>query len=313
MKARPLVHTLLATMAAVVPLGSLGGDQPAPKPSGLVENVEVRLVILDVQVLDRKGHPVPGLGRDDFDVSIDRGRPVPIATFDAACADAAQKPVVVLAFDYQHLVGPERTEALRSARRALERGGLGDLEIMVVALTGGLRIEQPLSTKRDATFAALQHMQDDVTLWGGNFSHTSDDGFVRGLTSLFDVVGMIPKPKAVVLFSGMRDVPYEEDFRNLAALAAASRSVVYPVDIQGLDATDLMAASPWSPPTPDTIAPAQPWVTKGTAGWSNHGSPGAPVTQSPVDKDNSGFNNPSGGHREGTVGPRPGLSRSGCG
>src|SRR5262249_27523476 len=86
--------------------------------------------------------------------------------------------------------------------------------------------------------AALQHMQNDVTLWGGNFSHTSDDGFVRGLTSLFDVVGTIPKPTAVVLFSAMKDVPYEEDFRNLAALAAASRSVVYPVDIRGLDPID---------------------------------------------------------------------------
>jgi VWFA-related protein len=246
MKTRRLVQTLLATLAAVVPLGSLGGDSPAPVPSGLVEKVEVRLVILDVQVLDRKGHPVPGLGPEDFDVWIDGGRPVPITTFDAACSDAAQRPVVVLAFDYQHLVGPERTDALRSARRALERGGLGDLETMVVALTGGLRIEQPLSTQRDKTFAALQHMQDDVTLWGGNFSHSNDDGFVRGLTSLFDVVGTIPKPKAVVLFSGMRDVPYEEDFRNLAALAAASRSVVYPVDIRGLDATDPMATPSWA-------------------------------------------------------------------
>src|SRR5262249_14288191 len=97
----------------------------------------------------------------------------------------------------------------------------------------------------DRTYAALQHMQNDATLFGGNFAHSSDDGFVRGLTSLFDVVGTIPKPKAIVLFSGMRDVPYEEDFRNLAALAAASRSVVYPVDIQGLDATDVMVDPSW--------------------------------------------------------------------
>jgi hypothetical protein len=253
MKTRRLVQTLLATVAAVVPLGSLGGDATVRAPSGVVENVEVRLLILDVQVLDRKGHPVPGLGSEDFDVWIDGGRPVPIATFDAACQDGAQKPVVVLAFDYQHLVGPERTEALQSARRALERGGLGDLQTMVVALTGGLRIEQPLSTQRDETLAALQHMQDDITLWGGNFSHTSDDGFVRGLTSLFDVVGTIPKPKAIVLFSGMRDMPYEEDFRNLAALAAASRSVVYPVDIRGLDLIDPMATPSWV--LPDAVIP----------------------------------------------------------
>jgi VWFA-related protein len=249
MKTLRLVPALLATLATVVPSGSFGDGPPTPIPSGLVENVEVKLVILDVQVLDRRGRPVPGLGRDDFDVWIDGGRPVPVATFDAACSDAAEKPVVVLAFDYQHLVGTERTEALLSARSALERGGLGDLETMVVALTGGLRIEQPLSGQPERTLAALQHMQDDVTLWGGNFSHTSDAGFVRGMTSLFDVVGTIPKPKAIVLFSGMKDVPYEEDFQNLAALAAASRSVVYPVDVRGLDAIDPKA--PGAPPRTD--------------------------------------------------------------
>jgi len=255
MKTPRLMPALAALFAAIAPSGSQGGDPPAPVPSGLVENVEVRLVILDVQVLDRKGHPVSGLGVEDFDVWIDGGRPVPIATFDAACSDAAQKPVVVLAFDYQHLVGPERTEALQSARRALDRGGLGDLETMVVALTGGLRIEQPLSTHQDKTYAALQHMEHDVTLFGGNFAHTSDDGFVRGLTSLFDVVGTIPKPKAIVLFSGMKDVPYEEDFRNLAALAAASRSVVYPVDVRGIDATDPMVKPSWVPTSWASVAP----------------------------------------------------------
>jgi len=105
MKTLRLVPALLATLATVVPSGSFGDGPPTPIPSGLVENVEVKLVILDVQVLDRRGRPVPGLGRDDFDVWIDGGRPVPVATFDAACSDAAEKPVVVLAFDYQHLVG----------------------------------------------------------------------------------------------------------------------------------------------------------------------------------------------------------------
>ena len=78
-------------------------------------------------------------------------------------------------------------------------------------------------------------MQYDPSLFAGNFNHTSEDGFVRSMTSLFDVAATIPRPKAIVLYSSMRDVPLDAQFRKLAATAAASRSVVYPVYVQGLE------------------------------------------------------------------------------
>jgi hypothetical protein len=62
----------------------------------------------------------------------------------------------------------------------------------------------------------------------------NESGFVDGLASLFDVAGTFPGPKAVVLYSAMKDVPLEEQFRQLAAQAAASRCAVYPVDVRGL-------------------------------------------------------------------------------
>jgi len=62
-----------------------------------------------------------------------------------------------------------------------------------------------------------------------------EDGFMRGMTSLFDVAATNSRPKAILLFSSMQDVPLDEQFRKLAAMVAASRSVVYPIDVRGLD------------------------------------------------------------------------------
>jgi len=214
----------------------------AAEPPAIEERVEVQLLLLDIQVLDHKGDPVPGLTAKDFDVSLG-GRTMPLASFDELCSASSQKPAVVFAFDYQHLDQAQRSRALLSARRALAQEGLGDLELMVVALTGELRVEQPFTTDLSRIPAALERMDEDLSLRAGNFAHTSDDGFVRGLTALFDVVATAPRPKAILLYSAMHDVPLDQQFRDLAAMAAASRSVIYAVDVRGLDAVDPFAAS----------------------------------------------------------------------
>jgi VWFA-related protein len=228
-------------LAIALPLVSIAVEPPAPVRSGLVEKVDVNLVIVDVQVLDRKGNPVSGLSAGDFDVSVDH-RPMPIASFDASCAELSEKPDIVLAFDYQHLGETQRTQALDSAQRALEQCGIRDAEIMVAALTGGLRVAQRFTTERDRIVDALRTMRNDPTLYAGHFGHISEKGFVRGLTALFDVAATVPKPKAILMYSAMQDVPLEEQFRQLSALASASRSVVYPVDMRGLDDHDRSGA-----------------------------------------------------------------------
>lgn len=207
-------------------------DKPVDK--GLHENVEVNLGIVDVQVLDAKGNAVPGLSADDFELIVDH-RALKIATFDASCAELAEKPALVFAFDYQHLDGIQRGRALESARHAFEANRSGDGEVMVAALTGGLRVEQTFTPDRARIPDTLRKMQYDVSLFAGNFSHMSEDGFVRGMTSLFDVAATLPRPKAILFYSAMRDVPLDSQFRELAGMASASRSVVYPIDVRGLD------------------------------------------------------------------------------
>ncbi len=120
---------------------------------------------------------------------------------------------------------------------------------MVAALTGGLRIEQPFTTDARKVLASLKRMQKDISLWNGNFSHTNEFGFVRGVESLFDVLATaVVGPKAVVLYSAMQDVPLDNQFERIAAIAAASRCALYTVDPYGLVTPDLRLASRRGPP-----------------------------------------------------------------
>ena len=60
---------------------------------------------------------------------------------------------------------------------------------------------------------------------------------------LAQTLGGFPGKKAVVLFSGMQDVPLDLQFADMAALAASSRCFVYPVDAAGLRSYDSGAFS----------------------------------------------------------------------
>jgi VWFA-related protein len=82
MKALPLALAL----AGAVHLAALGQDQPATTFRSAID-----LVRVDVNVLDRDGRPVPGLGPGDFAVTVD-GRPRTVVTADYVPASAGPAP-----------------------------------------------------------------------------------------------------------------------------------------------------------------------------------------------------------------------------
>ena len=233
---------------------AVAGDLPGEVvDTDLSEHVEVRLVTIDVIALDKADRTVPGLGKGSFRLFVD-GTETPIDTVDSYCGDmpeaeprslrlggwttppdrSEQTRRVVLVFDYLH-VSPtpvlEDFEALIKAKPEIH-----DEEIMVVALTGGLRVEQPFTRDRGAVLETLRRMEYDVTLWNGRFEHETEFGFFRGLDALMTLLRVTTGPKSIVLLTagaGPGDF-YDKEFALLATAASDAQARVYPVDTRGL-------------------------------------------------------------------------------
>jgi VWFA-related protein len=232
-------------------------DSPAVEPTdpidlGTSEKTTVRLVLIDVVVLDQHDRTVPDLTAEDFEVWA-LGEQVTVDTVDVDCPigaadephpmrranahDALPTPSagrrIVLAFDYLHLNQFLREDSVVAATKLVRDGSAGEDEIMIVALNGGVRIEQPFTRDKEEVLQSLHRMRYDISLWNGNFAHLNEYGFIDGMTGMFDLLGTVPGPKAVVLFSGMKDVPLDTQFDQLAAVASTSRCSIYAVDPRG--------------------------------------------------------------------------------
>jgi VWFA-related protein len=258
---------LFAALAAAGPAAQ-SPPTPPPLPSELEEQIEVRLVTIDVVALDDDEATVPDLTKGDLELFVD-GKPAEIDTFDAYCASGAEEDPnslrvgqwptprdlqtgtrrVVLAFDYLHLptapcpelegAGPclYHTKALQDFQFMLKaKEDIADEAMMVVALTGGLRIEQPFTKDRDAVVGTLRRMEHDISLWNGNFEHLNEVPLFRSLGALVTVLRTSLGPKAVVFVSagsGPGDF-YNPDFERLAAAASDAQVSFYTVDCMGL-------------------------------------------------------------------------------
>jgi hypothetical protein len=270
---RPLLF--LVTVFAVTGLVAPAPQAPAPLPSELKESIEVRLVTVDVVALDADDATVPNLSKRDFRLFVD-GKPAAIDTLDIDCGSGAvpdpksrqlggwqasrDLPVgtrrVVLAFDYLHLpaaVCPDaelsasadgrptpcllHTKALQEFQRVLEaKTGIADEEMMVVALDGGLRVEQPFTTDRQAVIGALHRMENDPSLWANDRIHFTEKPLFDSLRTLVTVLRATPGPKAVVFVTagsgpGNR---HDLDFEELSAGANDAKVSFFPVDCFGV-------------------------------------------------------------------------------
>jgi VWFA-related protein len=78
----------LVTVALLFAVSSQSQNAPIPQPNPvaapppLVEKIDVSVVNVDVTVTDRRGQPVAGLTRNDFEI-LEDGKPVPITNFYA--------------------------------------------------------------------------------------------------------------------------------------------------------------------------------------------------------------------------------------
>jgi len=95
-------------------------------PAGFAEQVEVRVMDLDVVVTDRDGKPVRDLKRQDFTVRLG-GKVVPIDYFARVDAGAIHAPDLATASPEQVLAAPERAEQVYLPRYFLIYVDLGHM------------------------------------------------------------------------------------------------------------------------------------------------------------------------------------------
>lgn len=255
MKARIIATCLLAISFAMAQV-----DDP-PMEIEKTEEAKVRLVLIDAVVVDQAGNTVEGLTAEDFEI-VQGGTVVPVDTLDVVCPAGGSQDVralpsprdrvpgatrddprrLVILLDYLHLDVLRRNLVFDQVKDLVKHGGTEGDEIMIAALTGGVRIEQPFTTDSDEVLASLRRMEHDISLWNGNFAHYTEIGFVDGMTALFDVLGTVPGPKAVVMYSAMEDVPLDLQFAEVATVAAAARCTLYPIDARGLYYQPMLAS-----------------------------------------------------------------------
>jgi VWFA-related protein len=170
-------------------------ESAVPFDTDFVERSGVTLMLLDVEVFDKQGNPVPGLRREDFGIQLN-GRERPIYSLDDLCRPASAAPGrtpepesvadesgvalpptfesdqlapppaiapakeirFILYMDYSQLAPFGRANAVETARRWVrETMRSGDLvQIAAYATLPGLKRLTPFTSDKDSLLAALE-------------------------------------------------------------------------------------------------------------------------------------------------------------
>lgn len=204
-QALAVLSALAVPVLAPVPvLAQEPGDLPA---ADFGEELAVEVVNVEVYVTDRKGRPVTGLTREDFQLSED-GDPVDVTYFSAysgAGSGAAAAPAgridlgphaapappaaprelrhLVVYLDEANLGRGGRRRVLAGLREVIASGSDGADRIMVVVHDGGVRIAQPFTGDRGAVLQTLEELE--ARAGSGIYRSIEQAGAYRELSRTF--------------------------------------------------------------------------------------------------------------------------------
>src|SRR2546430_10860098 len=119
---RRQISRVFSALLLALPTGLLSAQQPPT----FTEEVEVRVMDVDVTVTDKSGRPVPDLKREDFTVKVD-GKPVPIDYFARVEAGTIHAPDLATASPDQVLAAYRRGDEAFVPRHFLMYVDLGHL------------------------------------------------------------------------------------------------------------------------------------------------------------------------------------------
>jgi len=266
-----VVTLFLTVVSSMLAQSSTTSETSEPLQAELREEVEVRFIIVDALVLDSHGSLVTGLQLDDFELSIDL-QLHPIVSVDLECpkgtADEPRAvrfgerrmatPIegtprrIVLVVDYKNLPQTLRVEVLGRLKQMVRDLHGSNEELMVVAITDRLRVEQRFTDDPEPVQQALDRMEHDLSLWQQHANpHYAEFSLFDSLTALTRLLSRYEGSKALVLFSDLPtkipDAPfsrplhstpaafdYDRQFQTIASSATNARVAIYPVHSNGL-------------------------------------------------------------------------------
>jgi VWFA-related protein len=261
-------------LALAIPVGPAAQQSTEPVETDLTEEVEVRFVIIDALVLDSSGDVVTELKPEDFELYIDLN-PHPVESVDLDCPNGAfedPRPVehgrvrettvapvtserprrIIHVVDYKNLPQTRRVEVVRDIEAMIRNYHTPNEELMIVAVTSRLRVEQPFTRDRDEILHTLRRMVEDPSLWQEHVNpHYAEFALFDALTALIRMLSGYEGSKAIVLFSDLpskvEDLPfrrmllstpaafdYDRQFDALATSATDARVALYPIHSRGL-------------------------------------------------------------------------------
>lgn len=166
-KSRFLPGMLLLSLA--LPLPAQEKESELPK---LVEQMDVRVINVDVIVTDKKGNRVSGLTKDDFEL-VENGVTLPISNFFEAAPTTETVPLemrptaqqarrhIVVFIDQVSVEPANRNRVIKYLRTFLDRAIRDNDEVMIATYHRRLDIRMPFTDNREAVMKTLDLIQSD--------------------------------------------------------------------------------------------------------------------------------------------------------
>ncbi len=232
--------TLLAVVASGPPAPAPGQEQGL---ASFLDQVDVRVINVDVLVLDAKGQPVNGLHREDFQI-LESGRPVELTNFAAYEEAAGVETVAGVATIEGELAAEDAAGLARTApaatwivyvdqaqlqpgprnlvlREVLEflRAGLAPGDQVVAATFDGaaLKILAPLSSEPAPALAALEALQKQTGVPSGRRGRSA---LLQQEILLVDLQSITVLEEADQLLTEIESAGEEEAMRSRNAVTA---------------------------------------------------------------------------------------------
>lgn len=159
----------------VLSLAVVAVAQDVSTPTPYIEEIEVRVVSIDVVVTDAQGRPLTGLTRDDFEL-LEAGKPMNITYFSrieegrldteevGAAADASPRSPIIWAVyvDQTNIKAGRRNQALRELRTFLTNVmGEGDRAIVATYDGHAFRVRTGVTADRAFLLQMLQTLEKE--------------------------------------------------------------------------------------------------------------------------------------------------------